>query len=197
MQQSQWAQPEVVEPNYVQQPGVSYQNHQVEQNRFTVQQVTPQTVQHTQQETQLDRSSSQLPTSLQGSSILSTAHTAVVLAKTQASAAREEARALAQRLNEIDQSLKTETDKQQELIEQLDSTQQECLVLDKELAVNQTRLEEIADRAEHEYKERLKLAKKIERLEQEKDELHASMGWWSRRRNRKLSSRMIEDSFLL
>lgn len=123
---------------------------------------------------------------------ISAAHTAVVLAKTQATAAMEETKELSRKVKLLEVDLESETLEKNDLIEELSETRDEYIKIDKLLAIEKTKLGEIRKRAELEHYEKLRLAKKLELLE---DNRHKSAvgGWWSKLFQSKSES-MIDKS---
>lgn len=112
------------------------------------------------------------------------AHAAVVLAKTQATAARAESQQMAKKLRQSADDLDAERAERARAIAQLEETQSTMNELDKERAVAQARTDEIRLQLEHERSQRSFLAQRIGKLEHERDELHAALGWLGRRRLR-------------
>ncbi len=110
------------------------------------------------------------------------AHAAVVLAKTQATAARAEARDLAQQLAFLSTELDVEVDAKQQAIEALSVAEKAQAVLERDRAVANGRADELRRQIEQERVERALLASRIGTLEADREEAIASMGWWSRRR---------------
>lgn len=113
------------------------------------------------------------------------AHAAVVLAKTQATAARAEAQQARHRLKQARQDLEAEQVERQRATAELAESERERSVLDTGKAVAETRAEEIRRQLDYERSQRDYLTQRIGTLEQERDELVASMGWMSRRRLRR------------
>ncbi len=108
------------------------------------------------------------------------AHTAVVLAKTQAAAARAEANYLSNQMKSLHRQLETETIHKQDTTQRLSASQEKNYKLDKELAIEKTRLSEVIKQNDYVLRERTNLAHKVSELEKERNILWSSMGWWSR-----------------
>lgn len=110
------------------------------------------------------------------------AHAAVVLAKTQAAAARAEAQELSSRYRRASEDLDAERAERERVTTDLTRSEQSRGHLDKQLAVSEARSEEIRAQLEHERSQRTFLTQRIGMLEQERDDLYASLGWLGRRR---------------
>jgi len=114
------------------------------------------------------------------------AHAAVVLAKTQATAAQAEAQSSARKLKAAQHDLDAEMAERQRTVEELLRAQQQVSKLDKDLAVSCARSEELRRQLDHERAEHGRLYEKIDAIERQRDELHAAIGWAGRRRLRRL-----------
>ncbi|MCP4227436.1 MAG: hypothetical protein GY773_29170 [Actinomycetia bacterium] len=110
------------------------------------------------------------------------AHAAVVLAKTQATAARAEARDLARQLTHLTSELEAETEARRQAAEALSTAEKAQAVLERDRAVADGRADELRSQIEQERVERSLLASRIGTLEADREEAIASLGWWSRRR---------------
>lgn len=113
------------------------------------------------------------------------AHAAVVLAKTQATAARAESQELTRRLRRSAEDLDAERAERERATAQLTEAKADSAKLDKERAVAEARTDEIRQQLTHERSQRSFLAQRIGTLERERDELHAALGWLGRRRLRR------------
>ncbi|MEM7322592.1 MAG: hypothetical protein AAF531_05860 [Actinomycetota bacterium] len=113
------------------------------------------------------------------------AHAAVVLAKTQATAARAETQELAKKLRRAGDDLDAERAERERALSDLETTKSAVAEMDKERAVAEARTDEIRRQLEHERSQRSFLATRIGKLEHERDELHAALGWLGRRRLRR------------
>lgn len=116
------------------------------------------------------------------------AHAAVVLAKTQATAARAESQEMARKLRRSADDLDAERAERQRATVDLAEAQAESARLDKERAIAEARTDEIRQQLTHERSQRSFLAQRIGMLERERDELHAALGWLGRRRLRRTST---------
>ena len=110
------------------------------------------------------------------------AHAAVVLAKTQAAAARAEARDLGQQVSLLSDDLATEQDARERLAETLSEAEKAQAILERDRAVAEARADELRRQLEQERVERSLLSARIGVLEADREEAITSMGWWSRRR---------------
>lgn len=110
------------------------------------------------------------------------AHAAVVLAKTQATAARAEAQALARQIRTLTDDLETERAESERATEALAASEKSLAIIERDKAVSEARAEEVRKQVEQERVERSLLSKRIGTLEADREEALASMGWWSRRR---------------
>ena len=110
------------------------------------------------------------------------AHAAVVLAKTQATAARAETQELAKKLRVSAADLDAERAERERATADLGTAKAEAADLDKQRAVAEARTDEIRQQLTHERSQRSFLAQRIGKLEHERDELHAALGWLGRRR---------------
>ena len=113
------------------------------------------------------------------------AHAAVVLAKTQATAARAETQQMARKLKLAANDLDAERAERERATAELTEVRQENAELDKQRAVAEARAEEIRQQLAHERSQRSFLAQRIGKLERERDDLHAALGWIGRRRLRR------------
>lgn len=112
------------------------------------------------------------------------AHAAVVLAKTQATAARAETEQMTRKLRTAAQDLDAERAERERAIAELADAQARSAELEKQWAVAEARTEEIRQQLAHERTQRSFLAQRISTLERERDDLHAALGWIGRRRLR-------------
>lgn len=110
------------------------------------------------------------------------ANAAVVLAKTQATAARAEARDLAEAVRQLQEEIELERSHREEADALLSAAEKDQALLERDRAVAEARAEEVRLQVEQERVERSVLLARIARLEAERDEAVASLGWWSRRR---------------
>lgn len=110
------------------------------------------------------------------------AHAAVVLAKTQAAAARAEARDLAIRLQSVADELATARTEVDELRRDLAESERARAILERDQAVAEARVEEVRAQIDQERLERTVLANRLGELETDHDDALASMDWISRRR---------------
>ncbi|MEM9563795.1 MAG: hypothetical protein AAGA93_14325 [Actinomycetota bacterium] len=113
------------------------------------------------------------------------AHAAVVLAKTQATAARAETEQITRRLRAAAETLDAERAERERAAAELDEIQAVNAELDKQRAVAEARTEEIRQQLAHERAQRSFLAQRIGSLERERDDLHGALGWIARRRLRR------------
>ena len=113
------------------------------------------------------------------------AHAAVVLAKTQATAARAESQEMARKLRLSANDLDAERAERQRALVDLEAAKTSAADMDKDRAVAEARADEIRQQLEHERSQRSFLAQRIGKLEHERDELHAALGWLGRRRLRR------------
>lgn len=113
------------------------------------------------------------------------AHAAVVLAKTQATAARAEAQNMAKKLRLAANDLDAERAERERSTAELAAVKENEARLDKERAVAEARTEEIRQQLTHERSQKSFLAQRIGMLEKERDDLHAALGWSGRRRLRR------------
>lgn len=93
---------------------------------------------------------------------LAAAHAAIVLAKSQAAAAMEESTKLKSQLQKLKNDLDQQYDANHILNEELENTNNQVIELDKELAIERTRLDEIRRRADFEHEERMRLYNNLE-----------------------------------
>ena len=113
------------------------------------------------------------------------AHAAVVLAKTQATAARAETEQMSRKLRLAAQDLDAERAERERATSELSEVQAVNAELDKLRAVAEARTEEIRQQLAHERAQRSFLAQRIGTLERERDDLHGVLGWIGRRRLRR------------
>jgi hypothetical protein len=113
------------------------------------------------------------------------AHAAVVLAKTQATAARAESELMTRKLRTAAQDLDAERAERERATAELSTVQATNSDLEKQRAVAEARTEEIRQQLAHERAQRSFLAQRIGTLERERDDLHAALGWVGRRRLRR------------
>lgn len=116
------------------------------------------------------------------------AHAAVVLAKTQATAARAETQQMAKKLKLAADDLDAERAERERATADLGQATAAVAELDKARAVADARTEEIRQQLDHERSQRSFLAQRIGALERERDDLHAALGWVGRRRLRRTRS---------
>ena len=100
------------------------------------------------------------------------AHAAVVLAKTQATAARAETEQMSRQLRLAAQDLDAERAERERATAELSEVQAVNAELDKLRAVAEARAEEIRQQLAHERAQRSFLAQRIGTLERERDDLH-------------------------
>jgi hypothetical protein len=117
------------------------------------------------------------------------AHAAVVLAKTQATAARAEARDLSHQVTLLTEDLESEQTARERLEAALSAAEKAQAVLERDRAVAEARADELRSQLEQERLERSLLASRIGVLEADREEAITSMGWWSRRRYDRTRSR--------
>lgn len=113
------------------------------------------------------------------------AHAAVVLAKTQATAARAESQEMARKLRLSANDLDAERAERERALVDLEAAKVAAAEMDKGRAVAEARADEIRQQLDHERSQRSFLAQRIGKLEHERDELHAALGWLGRRRLRR------------
>jgi DNA-binding XRE family transcriptional regulator len=113
------------------------------------------------------------------------AHAAVVLAKTQATAARAESQEMARKLRLAGDDLDAERAERERVTTELTAATAAAADLDKQRAVAEARTDEIRQQLTHERSQRSYLAQRIGVLERERDELQAVLGWRGRRRLRR------------
>ena len=113
------------------------------------------------------------------------AHAAVVLAKTQATAARAETQEMAKKLKHAAADLDAERAERERATAELSEARDTTAELDKDRAVAEARTEEIRQQLDHERSQRTFLAQRIGTLERERDDLHAALGWTGLRRLRR------------
>ncbi len=110
------------------------------------------------------------------------AHAAVVLAKTQAAAARAEASDLGRRVRRLRADLETERERRAQLEAQLAAASRAQAILERDRAVAEARADELRRQVEQERLERSMLADRLGALEADREEAITSMDRWSRRR---------------
>ena len=119
------------------------------------------------------------------------AHAAVVLAKTQATAARAESEQMSRRLRTAAQDLDAERAERERATAELAEISASNAELDKQRAVAEARTDEIRQQLAHERAQRSFLTQRIGSLERERDEVHAALGWIGRRRLRRTQSPIV------
>ncbi|MGF1596360.1 MAG: hypothetical protein ACFCVK_05425 [Acidimicrobiales bacterium] len=110
------------------------------------------------------------------------AHAAVVLAKTQATAARAETRDLATKVRQLSEELEAERAERQRLAGLLAETRKQQAVLERDRAVAEARTEEVRRQVDQERVERSLLSSRLVAMEADRDDALSTMTWWSRRR---------------
>lgn len=110
------------------------------------------------------------------------AHAAVVLAKTQATAARAEARDLSRRVRRLNDDVEAERSERERVTSALSSAEKAQAILERDRAVAEARADELRKQVDQERLERSMLASRIGILEADREEAITSMDWWSRRR---------------
>ncbi|MGH1493687.1 MAG: hypothetical protein ACRBK7_30550 [Acidimicrobiales bacterium] len=120
------------------------------------------------------------------------AHAAVVLAKTQATAARAESQNMAKKLRRAGDDLDAERAERERATAELEISKQQAAEFDKNRAVAEARTDEIRQQLTHERSQRSFLAQRIGMLERERDDLHAALGWRGRRRLRQAKPNRAE-----
>ncbi len=110
------------------------------------------------------------------------AHAAVVLAKTQATAARAEARDLTKQTRQLTDELEAERSERERIARVLTDAEKAQAILERDRAVAEARADEVRKQVDQERLERSLLATRIGELEADREDVMASMGWWSRRR---------------
>jgi hypothetical protein len=110
------------------------------------------------------------------------ANAAVVLAKTQATAARAESRDLNHRVQSLAADLDAECVARDEAELQLQEARREQALVERDRAVAEARADEVRKQLEQERVERSILLTRVVELEAERDDAIAALGWWSRRR---------------
>lgn len=111
-----------------------------------------------------------------------TTNAAVVLAKTQATAARAEARDLARRLRQLTDELESERADREQVAAELSKAARGVAVLERDHAVAEARADELRRQLDQERVERSLLSGRIGVVEADREEAVAAMGWLSRRR---------------
>jgi len=110
------------------------------------------------------------------------AHAAVVLAKTQAAAARAEARDLAGRVQSWHRDLELERAEHGRTAIALSTAEKAQAILERDRAVAEARADELRQQIKQERAERSLLVSRIGILEAEREEAIASMDWLSKKR---------------
>ena len=110
------------------------------------------------------------------------AHAAVVLAKTQATAARAEARDLITKIRRLTEELEAERTEHDRTTAALDEASRAQAILERDKAVAEARADEVRSQIDQERVERSVLAARLGELESDRENALTSMGWWSRRR---------------
>ncbi len=110
------------------------------------------------------------------------AHAAVVLAKTQATAARAEARDLSRRVKVLTNDLEAERAERSRATAALVEAEKAQAIIERDRAVAEARADEVRKQVEQERVERSLLSSRIGSLEADREEAMAAMGWWSKRR---------------
>lgn len=110
------------------------------------------------------------------------AHAAVVLAKTQATAARAEARDLTRRVRQLTDDLEAERAERERVTAALSAAEKAQAILERDRAVAEARADELRKQVDQERIERSMLGSRIGLLEADREEAIISMDWWSRRR---------------
>lgn len=113
------------------------------------------------------------------------AHAAVVLAKTQATAARAESEQMSRKLRAAANDLDAERAERERATAELAEINASNAELDKRRAVAEARTDEIRQQLAHERAQRSFLTQRIGTLERERDDLHAALGWVGRLRLRR------------
>lgn len=114
------------------------------------------------------------------------AQAAVMLAKTQASAARVESQDLLRRLRIAQQSAEADRADSKRAREELASVEQELAQLQRAKAVAEAKAEELRRFLEREQTQFRFMSERVAALEQERDQLLASLGWLGRKRYRRI-----------
>jgi hypothetical protein len=114
------------------------------------------------------------------------AHAAVVLAKTQASAARAEAGDLAVQVRRLADELGAEQTVREQLAADLEAAEKEQAIVERDKAVAEARADELRTQIDQERFERGLLSSRIGVLEADREAAIAAMGWWSKRRYQRL-----------
>ena len=118
------------------------------------------------------------------------AHAAVVLAKTQAAAARAEVADLDRRLAQATTALDRERSETARLRAQMSAAERSQAVLERDRAVAEARADELRRQVEQERIERSMLAERIGALEADREEAISAMSRRSRKRYEQRRSRM-------
>jgi hypothetical protein len=113
------------------------------------------------------------------------AHAAVVLAKTQATAARAQAQEMNRRLLRASEDLDVERSEREQATAALTAARAAEAELDKQRAVAEARMEEVRQQLAQERSQRSFLTQRIGVLERERDQLQASLSWIGRWRLRR------------
>lgn len=110
------------------------------------------------------------------------AHAAVVLAKTQATAARAEALDLGKEVRRLSDDLDAERAERERMAAALTEAEKSQAVLERDKAVAEARADEVRKQIDQERLERSLLSARLSDLEADREDALASMSWWSRRR---------------
>ncbi len=119
------------------------------------------------------------------------AQAAVLLAKTQATAARVESRDLLRRLREAMSAAEADRAARAEAAETLADVQRELEEARRNQAVAEARLTEMRNRLSSDDQQFQFMADRIKNLEQERHRLSRSLGWFGRLRYRRLAEREL------
>jgi chromosome segregation ATPase len=110
------------------------------------------------------------------------ARSALVLAETQATAARAEAGDLASQVRRLAEDLEAEQAERERASAELSEVEKQLAIIERDKAVAEARAEELRGQVEQERLERGLLSARIGALEADRELAIATMGWWSRRR---------------
>ena len=114
------------------------------------------------------------------------AQAAVMLAKTQASAARVESQDLLRRLRIAQQSAEADRADSKRAREELTAAEQELAQVQRAKAVAEAKAEELRRFLDREQTQFRFMSERVAALEQERDQLLASLGWLGRKRYRRI-----------
>jgi hypothetical protein len=109
------------------------------------------------------------------------AHAAVVLAETQASAARAEVGDLEERLAKLSTELAGEQAVNERTTAELADAEKQLAVVERDKAVAEARADELREQLQQERAERNLLTARIGTLEADRETAIGAMGWWARR----------------